>query len=165
MIPKIKVNAPIIANVSVTDTNSYFKALESGVAHAENTPLPSGDAVNTYLFAHSTPNPLNIQKYAAVFTLLHHLAPGDLIIIFSHGQRFNYRVQSNKVTDSFDLTPLLRTVTQPTLTLQTCDPPGIPINRRIVPAELVKIVRPRNMLDDRDSPSAEVDEPNETRYN
>ena len=60
-------------DVSVTDREQYFSALESGVAHALGTALPSEDPGNTYLFAHSTPNPLEIKRYAAVFTLLNKL--------------------------------------------------------------------------------------------
>ena len=139
IIEKIDVNSPVVFNVSVTDKNQYFSALEQGVAHADGTALPSEKAGNTYLFAHSTPNPLEIKKYGAVFTLLNKLKTNDLITIFYDGTRYDYIVTEQKIVKSFDVSPLLDPVTKPTLTLQTCDPPGIPINRLIVRAELQAI--------------------------
>ncbi len=136
IIEKIDVNTPIIFDVSVTDKDQYFRALEDGVAHANGTALPGARPGNTYLFAHSTPNPLEIKKYGAVFTLLNKLEPRDRITIFADHVRYDYLVTEIKVVKSFDLSPLIDPVTVPTLTLQTCDPPGVPINRLIVRAEL-----------------------------
>lgn len=138
VIPKLGVNAPIVADVTTSNESEYLSALKKGVAHAQNTAVPSEEPGNTYLFAHSTPNIFDIQKYSAVFTLLNKLDNGDRVTIFYKNQRLDYTVNNNEVVESFDLTPLTRQVNSPTLTLQTCDPPGIPINRRIVTAELIK---------------------------
>jgi len=54
-------------------------------------------------------------------------------------KRYDYVVTESKIVKSFDLSPLLDPVDKPTLTLQTCDPPGIPINRLIILAELVGV--------------------------
>lgn len=139
IIEKINVNSPIALRVSVSDKDAYFKALEQGVAHANGTALPSEEPGNTYLFAHSTPNPLEIKKYAAEFTLLNKLALNDRITIMYENKRYDYVITESKIVKSFDLSPLLDPVEKPTLTLQTCDPPGIPINRLIVRAELVGV--------------------------
>jgi len=139
VIPKLRVNAPVVADVPAANEPAYLAALKSGVAHAQDTATPSTEPGNTYLFAHSTPNIFDIQKYSAVFTLLNKLETGDRVILFHKNQRFDYTVSTNEVVESFNLTPLTRQVESPTLTLQTCDPPGVPINRRIVTAELVDI--------------------------
>ncbi|MBM4402380.1 MAG: sortase [Candidatus Cloacimonetes bacterium] len=139
LVPEIDVNAPIVWDVPVTDKNDYMQALNQGVAHAKGTPKPSTNPGNTYLFSHSTANVRNIARYAAVFTLLHHLQKDDRIIIFYQQKRYDYLVEENEVISSFDTTPLLREVDKPILTLQTCDPPGVPKNRRIVTAKLVGV--------------------------
>jgi len=139
IIEKIDVNSPVVMGVSVSDRDEYFQALESGVAHAQGTATPSEEPGNTYLFAHSTPNPLEIKKYAAEFTLLNKLSLNDRITVMYQNKRYDYVVTESKVVKSFDLSPLLDPVDKPTLTLQTCDPPGIPINRLIVRAELVGV--------------------------
>lgn len=139
IIPKLGIIAPIVPNVSVTNEKEYNEALQQGVAQAVGTHLPSEEPGNTYLFAHSTPSIFDIQRYSAYFTLLHRLGTEDEIYIEFQGKRFLYSVKSNDVVKAFDLTPLESTYDTPTLTLQTCDPPGIPINRRIVTAELVEV--------------------------
>ncbi|MCA9397332.1 sortase [candidate division WWE3 bacterium] len=142
LIEDINVNSPIVFNVSVTDKNAYFSALEQGVAHAGGTALPSKKPGNTYLFAHSTPNPLEIKKYGAVFTLLNKLDLNDRITVFKDDVRYDYRVTEQKIVKSFDVSPLLDPVDKPVLTLQTCDPPGIPLNRLIIRAELEGVYQP-----------------------
>lgn len=137
IIPKIDVNVPIVWDVSVTNTNEYESALKKGVAHAKGTKKPSDNPGNTYLFTHSTLNPLEIEKYSAVFTLLHRLEKSDRITIFYQEKRYDYLVQNKEVVKSTNTQPLTRQPDYPMLTLQTCDPPGIPINRLIVTARLI----------------------------
>lgn len=139
IIEKIDVNSPVVMGVSVSNRDEYFGALESGVAHADGTARPSEEPGNTYLFAHSTPNPLEIKKYAAEFTLLNKLTVNDRITVMYDNKRYDYAVTESKIVKSFDLSPLIDPVDKPTLTLQTCDPPGIPINRLIVRAELIGV--------------------------
>lgn len=139
IIEKINVNAPIVWDVSVTDEKEYEAALQQGVAHVKGTEKPSDTPGNTYLFAHSTINPTQIQKYGAVFTNLKNLKKDDRIIIFFEENRYDYQVEKVEVVKGFNTTPLLREVSKPTLTLQTCHPPGIPKDRLIVTAELVGV--------------------------
>lgn len=137
IIPKIDVNAPIVMNVSVANEAEYNSALKSGVAHAAGTNTPAEKIGNFYLFAHSTLNPAEIQRYSAVFTLLHRLEAGDRISVMYKNTRYDYQVSTNEVVNSFNLEPLTRQPTEPIITLQTCDPPGIPLNRRIITAQLI----------------------------
>jgi len=135
VIEKIGVNAPIIADVSVTDKLAYLKALETGVAHAKGTANP-GQIGNSYLFAHSSLDFWNYGPYSGVFNLLHRLKKDDRIVVFYKGKRFDYYVTDKQVVSGFNTDPLTRTFATPHLTLQTCDPPGIALNRLIITAEL-----------------------------
>ena len=135
VIEKIGVNAPVIADVSVTDKRAYLAALEKGVAHAQGTAKP-GQIGNSYLFAHTTIDFWKYGPYAGVFNLLRKLEKGDRIVVFYKGKRFDYYVKGKEIVSGFNTTPLTRTFDTPYLTLQTCDPPGIAINRLIITAEL-----------------------------
>jgi sortase A len=135
VIEKIGVNAPVIANVSVTDKRAYLAALEKGVAHAKGTAKP-GQIGNAYLFAHSSLDFWNYGPYSGVFNLLRKLSEGDRIVVFYKGERFDYYVTDKEVVSGFNTTPLTRTFDTPYLTLQTCDPPGVALNRLIITAEL-----------------------------
>jgi len=135
VIEKVGVNAPVVENVSVNDKNEYLKALDSGVAHAKFTAKP-GQPGNSYLFAHSSLDFWNYGPYSGVFNLLRKLEKGDRIVVFYQGERFDYYVTAKEVVSGFNTDPLLRTFPTPYLTLQTCDPPGVALNRMIITAEL-----------------------------
>ncbi len=135
VIEKIGVNAPVVANVDPGNKSEYMVALERGVAHAEYTPKP-GQSGNTYLFAHSALDFWNYGPYAGVFNLLRKLRKGDRVVLFYRNKRYDYVVTKNEVVAGFDLRPLLRSFSTPHLTLQTCDPPGVALNRRIITAKL-----------------------------
>ncbi len=138
VIEKIGVNAPVVGNVNMAKEGEYFEALKYGVAHAAGTNLPGDKPGNTYLFAHSALDFWNFGKYAMVFTLLNKLEVGDRVVLFYEGKRFDYEVSAKEIFKDFDLTPLRRTYDEPTLTLQTCDPPGTALNRLIVTARLIR---------------------------
>lgn len=135
-IEKINVNAPIVAEVDTTDRAAYMEALRRGVAHAKDTATPD-QVGNVYLFAHSTLNFWEYGEYATVFTLLHQVEPGDRIVLFYRGGRFDYRVTEKEIVPGFDLTPLKRESSRQVLTIQTCDPPGTTLRRLIITAEQV----------------------------
>jgi len=135
VIEKIDVNSPIIADVSTSDKRAYLAALQKGVAHAKGTVKP-GEVGNSYLFAHTTLDFWNYGPWASVFNLIRKLEKGDRIVIFYKGKRFDYYVKGKEIVSGFNTTPLTRTFDTPYLTLQTCDPPGIAINRLIITAEL-----------------------------
>ena len=136
VIEKIGVNAPVARDVSVVDRNAYMEALRRGVAHARGTAKP-GEIGNVYLFAHSSLNFWQLGKYATVFNLLRKLEPGDKVALIYEEKRYDYQVTGKEVVSGFDTTPLLEKVSEPTLTLQTCHPPGTTLNRLIVTAKLV----------------------------
>ena len=139
VIEKIGVNAPIVADVSVTDKNAYMEALKSGVAHASVSDYPSEKPGNVYLFAHASIDFWRLGRYATVFNLLRKLEKGDKVHVFYKGDDYIYEVINKEVQKGFNTFPLTRTTIEPILTLQTCDPPGTTLNRLIVTAKLVKV--------------------------
>lgn len=138
VIEKIGVNAPIVPGVNVANRNDYLAALKSGVAEAAGSVHP-GEVGNTYLFAHSALDFWDFGPYALVFTLLNRVENGDRIVLFYRGQRYDYTVANKEIVKGFNTEPLDRQYDSPTLTLQTCDPPGTALNRLIVTAKLVKV--------------------------
>lgn len=139
VIEKIGVNAPIVADVVVWDEAAYKKALKNGVAHASTSPYPSKEAGNVYLFAHSSAYFWDYGRYAQVFNLLRKLEFGDKIHIFYKGEVYIYKVVNKEIYKGFNTYPLTRSVIEPILTLQTCDPPGTTINRLVVTAKLAEV--------------------------
>lgn len=136
VIEKIGVNAPVIADVDTTSNAAYMEALRHGVAHAKDTAKPN-EVGNIYLFAHSTLNFWEYGEYAAVFTLLHQVAPGDRVVLVYQGKQYDYRVIEKEIVPGFDLTPLERESSRSLLTIQTCDPPGTTLRRLILIAERI----------------------------
>lgn len=139
VIEKLDVNAPIVADVSVTDSQAYEKALTNGVAHANSSEYPSEKPSNVYLFAHSSFNFWQLGKYATVFNLLGKLEVGDKIHIFYEAKDYEYAVVNKEIYKGWDTFPLTRPVIEPLLTLQTCDPPGTTLNRLVITAKLTQV--------------------------
>ena len=138
VIEKIGVNAPIVPDVSVVDEKAYKEALKTGVAHAISSDYPTTAPSNVYLFAHASLNFWDLGKYATVFNLLRKMDFKDKINIFYQGDRYVYEVVNKEVVKGWDTNSITRSVIEPILTLQTCDPPGTTINRFVVTAKLIE---------------------------
>src|SRR5690606_35638556 len=136
VISKLNVNTPVVADVNPGDKAAYLEALNYGAAHALGTVKP-GEVGNSYVFAHSTADIFNIERYAAVFTLLNKLEIDDRITTFYNNKRYDYKVTRKYIVDFNDVSPLTATYSKPVLTLQTCDPPGTEFQRLIITADLV----------------------------
>lgn len=134
IVEKIGANAPIIANVDPSNKAVYNDALKRGVAHALGTSFP-GEAGVSYLFAHSTDTIFNVPRYNAIFYLLNDLAPGDDVVVFFGGKRFNYKVTEKKITEPEDVSYFTLETQEEILVLQTCYPPGTTWKRLIVVAK------------------------------
>ncbi len=91
---------------------------------------------NTTITAHSSYYPWARPKdYIDAFALLPEMKVGDTIVIFYHGQKFNY-----KVNDIFEVEPDETSVLEQSdehseLTLITCSPVGTTLRRLIIKAE------------------------------
>ena len=139
VIEKLGVNAPVVVDVAVTNTDAYNDALKTGVAHASVSDYPSNEPGNVYLFAHSAIDFWNLGKYAKVFNLLRKLEIGDKIHIFYQGDVYVYETVNKENYKGWNTYPLTRATVEPVLTLQTCDPPGTTLNRLVVTAVLKEV--------------------------
>jgi len=134
IVEKIGADAPIIPNVDASDKAAYDAALKKGVAHALGTSFPGGKGV-IYLFAHSTDSIFNVPRFNAVFYLLKDMVPGDRVVIFFQGKRYDYIVKETKITNPEDVSYFTMITDKQILVLQTCYPPGTTWKRFLVVAE------------------------------
>lgn len=134
IVEKIGADAPIIANVDASSKAVYNAALKRGVAHALGTSFP-GQAGVTYLFAHSTDTIFNVPRFNAIFYLLKELVPGDRVVVFFNGKRFDYIVSQTKITEPSDVSYFTMQTAQQILVLQTCYPPGTTWKRLLIIAK------------------------------
>lgn len=133
-VPKIEAKAPVIAQVNAGDQKEYLKALKRGVAEAAGLSVP-GRRGTTYLFAHSTDNPLNFSRYNAVFYLLDKLVAEDRIEIYYRGNYYHYAMEKKEVLEASDLRYFVPQFQEERLILQTCWPPGTTQKRLVVVAK------------------------------
>lgn len=135
-IPKLQINAPIIANVDWQNSNVYQEALSRGIAHARGSSFPS-QLGNVFLFAHSAKNWLEANRFNAVFYLTSKLNPEDEIQLYYQGKPYQYRVISKSIVSPEDVSSLNHSPKdQSILTLMTCWPPGTTYKRLIIKATL-----------------------------
>lgn len=139
VIEKLGVSVPVVANVSVTNNDTYMNALKSGVAHAVTSEFPSDLPGNTYLFAHSGFDIRYLSKYSRAFNLIDKLEVGDTINVIYDNENYEYEVKESAVLPGWNTTPLVRDTVSPILTLQSCYPPGTTLNRIVVTSELKNI--------------------------
>lgn len=137
VIPKIKANSKIVANVDPYNPAIYQAALTKGVAQAQGSALPYEDG-NMFLFSHSSVNFYEAQKYNSVFYLLHKLETGDTIDIYYAEQKYTYKVTGKKIVNPSEVSYLQKGDSQHTLTLMTCWPPGTSLQRLLIQAERVE---------------------------
>lgn len=128
-IPKIKAQAPLIFNVDPWTESVYKKILKKGVAHAKGTALP-GEEGRSFIFAHSSGNPLEQINYNTVFLKLGDLEIGDEILINRNGQIYRYTVTQKKIVYPNEISYLK--VDGEGLIVQTCWPIGTSFKRLLV---------------------------------
>lgn len=134
VIPRIRANAAVIADVSPFNEKEYQIALTKGVAHARDTALPDQKG-NIFIFAHSAGDFYNANRYNAIFYLLNKMKKNDPIYLIYKGIKFKYIVKEVKTVAPNDLQYLQRTGYEKSLTLMTCWPPGTTLKRLLVIAE------------------------------
>lgn len=136
-IPKIDARAPVIPDVNANDEKAYFVALKRGVAAVSGLAVP-GRRGTTYIFAHSTDNPLNFSRYNAVFYLLNKMEKGDRVELFYRGNYYHYRVDGVQILPAENVHFLTPQFQQELLVLQTCYPPGTTQKRLLVIAKRIQ---------------------------
>jgi sortase A len=122
VIPKIKVDAPIVGGVNWED-------LKQGVGHLPGSTNP-GQRGNLYLAAHN-------DIYGEIFRHLEKLEVGDEYFIYAGEQKFRYVVKEKRIVDPTAVEVMLPT-TEPVATLQTCYPYLIDTHRLVVIGELAE---------------------------
>ncbi len=136
IIPKINLEAPVVYDEPSIEEKKVQTALERGVLHYSTTPNP-GELGNGVIFGHSSSNMLNKGKYKFAFLLLKSLDEGDTFIVQKDGKRYVYKVFKKYVTTPKDISVLGANDKKATMTLVTCDPPGMSTNRLIVVGEQI----------------------------
>ena len=137
IVPKVGINAPIIASVNPADPGKYLEALKKGVAHASTSFFPNEDGT-VYLFSHSTNYDWFVKDLNAVFYLLKNLNENDLIVIFYQGKRYTYRLREKRIVKPTEISYLVPQSGKKTLILQTCWPPGSVSERLLLFADLIE---------------------------
>jgi len=133
IIPKLKIKAPIIPRVDGNDKDTYFTALQNGVAHYKGTKLP-GEGGNIFIFGHSSYYKSDPGKYKTVFKSLNQLVKGDEIEVDLNDKSYFYLVSDKKFIEPTETSYLANTPSEQ-LTLMTCWPPGTYEERLIVIAK------------------------------
>ena len=132
VVPALKIDTPVIADVDGADQEAYFKALENGVAHLKGSSKPS-EGSNIFIFGHSSFYWYKPGEYKEIFRNLEDLQNDDEIIIRYNGQEYRYKVSSKKTVDPSQV-DVIRPTTQEQVSLMTCVPPGTTLKRLIVVA-------------------------------
>lgn len=142
VIPKIRANAKVIKDVDPYDSYVYQMALTQGVAHAKGTTTPDEEG-NVFLFAHSSDNFYNANRYNSVFYLLHRVEEGDNFYIIYEGKIYKYWITEKSIVEAGDVDYFSggsRAYDKPqTATLMTCWPPGTTLKRLVLVGELVEV--------------------------
>jgi sortase A len=121
VIPKINVDAPIVAGVTWED-------LKKGVGHLPGSAQP-GQRGNMYLAAHN-------DIFGEIFRHLDKLDVGDEFHVYAGQSKYTYIIREKRIIEPTDVEVMLPT-TEPVATLQTCYPYLIDTHRLIVVADLV----------------------------
>jgi sortase A len=137
VIPKIGVNAPVIANVDPAKPAKYADALNRGVAHAGTSFTPDQNGT-VYLFSHSTNYDWFVKDLNAVFYLVKNLDRGDTIVLIYNRKRYMYKITDKEVVASKNTSYLYPAAGKRNLILQTCWPPGSTAQRLLIFADLIE---------------------------
>lgn len=135
IVPKIDANAKVVENVDPYTSAIYQRELTQGVAHAAGSQTPNLGG-NTFLFAHSSDNFYNANRYNSVFYLMHKLEAGDKFYLVYDNELYQYKVTEKAIVDASRVDYLANTADS-RATLMTCWPPGTTLQRLLVVGELV----------------------------
>ncbi len=134
-LPTIGARSKVIEKVDPFNSFEYNKALEKGIAHAENGYHP-GSGGNTFLFAHSALDFYALRSLNVNFYLLDELEIGDKIYVSYKGKIFTYTVTDIKIVKPTEIDYLKKRSENESITLMTCWPAGTDYKRVIVYGEI-----------------------------
>ena len=134
IIPKLKINAPIIFSKS-SSPHQIKKDLKRGVVRHPDTALPN-ESGNVFIIGHSSNYFWQAGDYDQVFALLDKLKNGDLISVYYQNKKYNYQVY-----EDFQVKPqetwIMNSAKEPIITLMTCWPVGTNLRRLVVRGKLM----------------------------
>jgi LPXTG-site transpeptidase (sortase) family protein len=126
IIPKIGVNAPIIASQSA----AYGLSKGSWLVPNTSTPDKGGNTVITgHRFKYLPPNNLT-------FYLFDKLETGDMFSVMWHDKAYYYRIKEVKIVDKTEIS-ILNQTNEPVVTMFTCHPIYSTEQRLVVVGELI----------------------------
>jgi len=140
VVPKINANAKVIENVDPYNSWEYQQSLTQGVAHAKGSSVPGEDG-NVFIFAHSSDNFYNANRYNSVFYLLNKLEISDYFYLIKDSVIYKYAVEQTGVVKPENVEYLSPNYGERTAVLMTCWPPGTTIDRLIVVGKLDSITK------------------------
>lgn len=136
IISKLNIDAPVVYDEPSFDESKVQAALQRGILHYGTTALP-GELGNAVYLGHSSNSPWDPGRYKTVFSILRRLEVNDTFVMHYQGKRYIYEVYAKKVTDPTDLSVLDQRVSEPIITLITCDPPGVNWRRLAIMARQI----------------------------
>lgn len=137
VIPKIGVNAAVVADVDPTQKTEYLDALKDGIAHSSLSYYPDGGGT-VYLFSHSTNYDWFVKDLNAAFYLLKNLEEGDTATVVYKQKYYTYKIVEKRVVSPKAVSYLVPEQGANMLILETCWPPGSITERLLIFAELMK---------------------------
>lgn len=137
VIPKIGVNARILASINPTKPEEYTEAMKQGIAHASTSFFPNENGT-VYLFSHSTNSDWFVRDLNAIFYLLKNLEPEDKIVLFYKEKQYTYKITDKKIVSPSAVSYLVPQKGMQKLILQTCWPPGSTAERLLIFADLIE---------------------------
>ncbi len=132
IIPKIKINAPIVWSAP---KDEIITKLKEGVAHYQGTSLP-GENGNVFITGHSSNFWWDNGLFKQVFALLDKLENNDKIFITYEKQLYIYQVEKSEVVNPNQI-EVMNPADHSIVSLMTCYPVGTTINRLVVSAKQV----------------------------
>lgn len=136
IISKLNIDAPVVYDETSYDEARVQEALQRGIVHYGTTALP-GELGNAVYLGHSSNSPWDPGRYKTVFSILRRLEINDTFVMHYEGKRYIYEVFAKNVIEPSDLSVLNQQVTEPIVTLITCDPPGVNWRRLAIQARQI----------------------------
>lgn len=138
VVPKIGINAPVVAGVNPASKPGYLKALKDGVAHSSTSFYPNEHGT-VYLFSHSTNYEWFVKDLNAVFFRIKSLEEGDYVVVMYLGSRYTYKIREKKIVSPKEISYLNPQPGSRNLILQTCWPPGSVSKRLLIFGDLIDV--------------------------
>lgn len=130
IIPQIEVNAKVLANVDPQKESEYVERLKHGVAHTKGSGFPDDDRT-VFIFAHSSNNFYQNNKFNTVFYLLRKLKTDDVFYLVYKNKIYSYVMIEKRIVAENEV-DYLKNNEKYDVILMTCWPPGTAYKRMLI---------------------------------